>query len=241
MQTKFQCDSRGGYNRYNCNINFFEQWTDKMAYVLGFIYADGSLEDAWYLRGKYFRIANTNRPIVRKIKNALDSRHTIVKRSYLKSKRKSLYLLRIGSHKMYDDLIGLGLYPRKSLSIKFPKVPSEYLSYFVRGYFDGDGSIIFNRNGRWIRVVFTSGSRDFLEQLSEKIAESLKIRKRPIYISHRSYQLCYFTQEGLKLLNFVYKGVEKDNLYLDRKYYFYKKLAVQYNYILDKHITQMAR
>lgn len=30
--------------RYNINEKFFEEWSNDMAYVLGFLYADGSME-----------------------------------------------------------------------------------------------------------------------------------------------------------------------------------------------------
>ena len=40
-----------------------------MAYVLGFIAADGSLEDASYLRGKYLRICSSDIEIIEKIKS----------------------------------------------------------------------------------------------------------------------------------------------------------------------------
>ncbi len=38
--------SRGGHNRYCCDKDFFKHWSDKMAYVLGFLFADGNITDA---------------------------------------------------------------------------------------------------------------------------------------------------------------------------------------------------
>jgi len=243
-------DHRGGHNRYNCNFDFFKKWSGKMTYVLGFLYADGDIVDAINSsRTQYIKFTSKDRGIIEKIRSVLKAEHPIHSRPPHTSVDKygrlyrsgEVFYLRIGSRRMFADLKKIGLMPNKSKVIQFPdKISSQYLGEFIRGYFDGDGSITFNKNGRWIRVIFTSGSRDFLKQLSKRIAESLKIRERPIYISHYSYQLCYFTQEGLKLLNFIYKKAGRDNLYLDRKYDFYRKLAVQYNYILDKYITQVA-
>ena len=45
---------------------------------------------------------------------------------------------------MYEDLIKLGCVPNKSLTVKFPteeQVPKEFLSSFILGLIDGDGSI----------------------------------------------------------------------------------------------------
>lgn len=47
------------------------------------------------------------------------------------------------SKQMADDLIALGCVPRKSLILRFPSVPDHLVSHFVRGYFDGDGSISY--------------------------------------------------------------------------------------------------
>lgn len=36
---------------------------------------------------------------------------------------------------MVNDLERLGLHPNKSFDIKFPDVPNEYVSHFIRGIF----------------------------------------------------------------------------------------------------------
>lgn len=50
------------------------------------------------------------------------------------------------SQKTVDDLKQLGCIERKSLILKFPteeQVPFDLLHHFIRGYFDGDGSIFY--------------------------------------------------------------------------------------------------
>ena len=46
--------------KYRVNENFFEKWSPLMAYVLGYIYADGNLDDSPYMRGKYIKITSTD-------------------------------------------------------------------------------------------------------------------------------------------------------------------------------------
>ena len=106
-----------------------------MAYVLGYIYADGSLEDASYLRGRYLRISSKDKEILLKIKKVLDSEHKLQIRKPRQIKyinniyvSKNLYLLRIGDHELFNDLISLGVTPRKSLSLEFPKIPRVFLA-----------------------------------------------------------------------------------------------------------------
>ena len=64
--------------KYKINRDFFKAWTPEMAYVLGFIAADGSLEDASYLRGKYLRICSSDINILEKIKAVMNSEHKII-------------------------------------------------------------------------------------------------------------------------------------------------------------------
>jgi len=211
--------------KYKIDYNFFKKWTPKMAYVIGFIFADGSLEDASYLRGKYIRITNTNLFIVQKIKKVIKSDHTIVRRQYDHPNRKDLFLLRIGSYEIYNDLLKFGLSPNKSLIIKFPKIPKKYFSYFLRGYFDGDGSIML-RNKYEVRIVFTSGSLDFLKSLAIMLSDDLGVKLQKVYNSHRSYQLCYRTYESLDVLKFIYKD-KLNGLYIKKKYKIYTNILAR--------------
>ncbi len=53
-------DQRGGHNRHSFNKEFFKTWSDKMAYVLGFLVADGSITDAnTSSRTQYVEFTNT--------------------------------------------------------------------------------------------------------------------------------------------------------------------------------------
>ena len=115
------------------NKDFFKAWSKEMAYVLGYIYADGSLDDSPYMRGKYITIASIDKDSILRIKKWLSSEHTIKETRSHFTGSKICYVLRIGSYKIYNDLLKLGLYPKKSLVIDFPKVPKKYLNHFTRG------------------------------------------------------------------------------------------------------------
>ncbi|MFA7319160.1 MAG: LAGLIDADG family homing endonuclease [Parcubacteria group bacterium] len=210
--------------KYAVNENFFKRWSHKMAYVLGYLYADGSLEDASYLRGKYVRVSSVDRENILRIKKWLSSEHNIIETEHPNSKRQKQYLLRIGSHVLYDDLTRLGLFPKKSLTIKFPDVPKKYLSSFILGYFDGDGCVLL-RKGRnkddeeiikGLRVVFTCGSKEFLEALAKKTKNIINTKQEKVYNGCKSFMLAFSTEDSIKIFKFIYgkKGLE----FLRRKY-----------------------
>lgn len=211
--------------KYFSNENFFKKWTPKMAYVLGYLYADGSLEDASYLRGKYVRVSSVEKENIEKIKKILDSKHNIVIKKPTTKNRKTGYLLRIGSHILYDDLINLGLYPNKSLTVKFPQIPKKFLNYFVLGYFDGDGCVMIQRAKgkiqkiiiKKLNVVFTCGSKDFLEKLAEQLKEISGTKQLNVYNGHNSFMLSYSTEDSIKIFKFIYNNVGT-NVFIKRKF-----------------------
>lgn len=216
--------------KYKVNENFFKKWTQEMAYTLGYIYADGSLENATYIRGKYLRVSSVEKENVEKIKNWLGSEHTINLIPPKTKNSKVGYLLRIGSHELYNDLVKLGLYPNKSLTIKFPLIPKKYLSHFVRGYFDGDGCVrIDMKKGKRqalilnkLCTVFTSGSKEFLLELATQIHDATKTDLLKVYHGHRSFMLSYTTTDSVKIFKWMY-GQVKGDVYLARKVSIYSR------------------
>lgn len=225
-------DPRGGHNRHKINENFFKAWSPEMSYLLGYIFADGAVEDVRNSsRTCYLAITSADKEILVKIKGALNSSHPLYTRKprYMLSPRtgkqyltRATYVLRIGNIPIYNDLLSLGLKPRKSLDIYFPKIPTLYFAHFLRGYFDGDGCLTKTYKGI-SQVVFTSGSRHFLEGLSESLAEKIGIKQKNLNSSDRAYQIRYKKHETLKILNYMYSEI-KNGLYLERKYQKYLSL-----------------
>ncbi len=194
-----------------------------MAYVLGYWYADGSMYIS--ARGKYIVVTSIDELTILKIKNWLSSKHTIRVNKSTWPNGKLRFTLRIGNAKLYDSLIHLGLHPNKSLTVRMPKVPNKFLKDFVRGYFDGDGCVnLYRSKGisqkvilRKLSVIFTSGSKKFLEDLLFELRGVLELRQTKIYNSHRSFQLRFATEDSMTLFGFMYDNIYPD-LLLQRKY-----------------------
>jgi len=217
------------------NESFFKDWSSEMSYVLGLIFSDGAVEDVRKSsRTCYFTISSNDRSLLTKVRKALSSNHVIYSKkprvvkftsgkSYL---CRESFILRVGNKKMFDDLVDLGLTPRKSLKLVFPRVPPRYFSYFLRGYFDGDGCVMtWVPKGQFahrVLVAFTSGCKDFLETLSEKLHSYINIGIKKVYKNGTAFNLVYRKKDGLKILSFMYRELNKVP-FLDRKYAIYKK------------------
>jgi hypothetical protein len=127
--------------KYPVDEKYFLKWGRNMAYLLGYLYADGSLENAPYIRGKYLRASSIDRELIENIKRELKSSHPIMRLKPTSNGGSVSFFIRIGDHALYDSLIVKGLAPNKSLTMDFPAVPKKYLFDFLRGYFDGDGCV----------------------------------------------------------------------------------------------------
>lgn len=200
------------------NKDFFKTWSSRMAYVLGFFVADGSM--ICNKRGAcYIEFHVTDEDILRKIRAILESDHEISKRK-TSGQVKWAYRLQIGSKEMFSDLSRLGLTPCKSDTVQLPVVPDEYLSHFVRGYFDGDGNAYvykknISRRNPVLLSGFTCGSEAFLTQLQSRLRSKVGMSGGSLYARTDAHRLYFSTKNSILLYGFMYDSAEE--LFLQRK------------------------
>lgn len=207
--------------KYTLNENFFSAWSPDMAYVLGFWFADG------YMRhDKSYRItfSSNDQEHLEDIKRVVQTNISLVQYSR-KGKLEQNFTLILRSKILYQQLQALGGISRKSLVMGLPYIPDRFLADFLRGYFDGDGSVHFitykrtkdKREQIDLRSNFTSGSPGFLNALRDLLAKrlGLSVRKVCVYGNGNQWKLGYGSIDTLKLLRFMYYS--GCTLYLDRK------------------------
>jgi hypothetical protein len=132
--------------KYKCNENYFEKIdTNEKAYWLGLLCADGYVRKRKQFNGKHkqggivgISLKSGDEYLLEKLIVDLDSTYKLTKQ--VKDDFLS-YKLEINSVKLADDLIKLGCIPNKSLKLLPPNLTDELINHFIRGYFDGDGSI----------------------------------------------------------------------------------------------------
>lgn len=198
---------------FGINENFFNTWSSEMAYVFGLIISDGCISKAGTVS-----LCINDKELLEKVKVTMHSEHKIVPSKH----QKGLYYFHFARKKLVHDLEKLGVLPKKSLVVKFPEVPQEYLADFIRGVFDGDGSVFFDkRRSRFpLRSKFVSSSVDFINGLHKNL-ESLGMPKRKIYKQKTknawSYMFIFDHKDSLKLCDILYKNIQ-NGLFLERKY-----------------------
>ena len=196
-----------------------------MSYILGFIVADGCILKRKNRKNSYiFNITNKEKQHLEKIKKAMSAAAPLgLKRSGY-TKKKDCYFIQICNKEICKDLINLGILPRKTYNLKPIKVPDKYFSNFVRGFFDGDGTVyIYNVNGvPQIKAGFVSLRPSFITRFNQQLCENLGI---PIKSIHRTidkrrremiqYNICFYIDDCEKLAEFMYGN--SPILYLPRK------------------------
>jgi hypothetical protein len=223
-------------NRFN--EDFFNSWSPVMAWVLGIIYTDGNIQK-WYNRQTKYGIGRLS--ITQKEPELLNKVLALMKcdaKLYYAKKREyayqvdnehkkivagELYRFNITSDKLYDQLISLGVMPNKSLQMMFPEIPPAHTRHFIRGCWDGDGSVYIEGKSRGVRAQYTCGSSMFIKKL---VDELLKVGLSNITIHElkRKSTTFYIKIQGSnlkKLFHYLYDDVPPTK-YLQRKYDIFK-------------------
>ena len=196
-----------------------------MAYILGFICADGNLMKN--KRGAHFiAMYSIDFDLLVSIRDSMKSEHKI---SLKKGGNGNNHCIQIGSKEMFEDLAKLNIFPNKSKRLQLPPVPQEFWFSFLRGYFDGDGNVWVgyvhkerkNPNPT-IRVVFTSCTREFLESI--KSALSMYFPENGVISKGNGncYRLTYAVGGALNLYKYMYNS-RYLSLHLNRKKLVFEK------------------
>lgn len=153
--------------KHSLNVDYFNQIdTSEKAYVLGLLYADGCNTR----RGLQLGLAEEDFEVVDFVKKQLNISNALTFIPAARSTWKNKWQLSIKSTEFSKKLSEVGCIPAKSLILEFPTFISDVLmSDFIRGFFDGDGSISCS-NGSW-RGTITSGSSSFIINLQEFLSK----------------------------------------------------------------------
>lgn len=163
-----------GNKKYKVDENYFNVIdTESKSYWLGFLYADGYVRYKNDRSGELkLKLKLSDRGHIELFNKCLNSNYPIKDDlSVLKIKNKEYlsYLSFVGIYntKMVNDLIKHGCMNNKTFKIKLPQLDEDLMRHFIRGYFDGDGSIS-NSKARKNSYTFSIASNDnFSYELSE--------------------------------------------------------------------------
>jgi hypothetical protein len=151
------------------NEVFFSKWSPAAAYVFGVILTDGNLKLSKGPDGSV-RFGSGCVSISQKEPELLDKVGKLIghsgkttfhpRREYQGRVAGELYKLSFSSDRVVADLVRLGLRPRKSLTLQFPDMPVDMQRHFIRGCWDGDGSVYIDKQSKSISASYVSVGRE---------------------------------------------------------------------------------
>ena len=136
--------------KYKLNEDYFEFIDDAhKAYWLGFLMADGTMrEHKVGCLQLSFELCEDDVYILDQFNHDINSTYR-VQINTCKNSSKNRARLVITNYNFCKHLIKHGIIPNKTGKEKIPNsIPDNYIKDFIRGFFDGDGCVMFSNNGR---------------------------------------------------------------------------------------------
>ncbi len=207
-------------NMCRVNASYFKKIdTAEKAYWLGFLSADGCVQNENNKRVSLV-LTERDKAHVELFRQHIGSTHAVVYRpptnrtirgkEYLCS---ACYGVHVYSKDMVSDLINNGVIPRKTNSLKSPKLNKALVRHWIRGYFDGDGSISIGSNGQRL------GNVEGTKSVVEFIHKYCPVFGKPYYQSKYNIWISAFcgNRNAIKLAKYLYNSDKESIICLERK------------------------
>lgn len=233
--------------KYDIDMGYFKQInTANKAYVLGLLFADGYMSGLKEKKSEYqigISLTKSDKDILENIRKDMKYDRPIridktqpqdsITRGKVIANRQPRARLEISSKEMWNDLLVFGMKPSKTETLLPPSgIPDEFIPHFLRGFFDGDGSIGFTFNtyvhksnrekvthycNPYVSVVGTKGMIEWIIEMFLTECPDLKYHKNiDARYSFPLYQLNITNKDSIKkIVNYLYKEAD---LKLNRKY-----------------------
>lgn len=190
---------KSGIKKYEIPFKLYEE---ESMYWLGYICADGCITDNTITRQYRLSLVSIDEDIISKFKNFIGERAV-----YRRRKQRNISEIYVNSIQLIQYLKTLNILSKKALDIN-PNFGFD--RHFIRGYFDGDGSIRKDRK----ECKFTTGS----VFMKNKICNYLD--KINVYYKVRIYGNAYYIniERAEDCLNFLDHIYTNTTIFMDRKY-----------------------
>ena len=212
--------------RYGVNESYFDVIdTPEKAYVLGLFYSDGSNNPSKSTVS--ISMQEEDRNLLEQVRLLLGSYKPLEYLDYSNKDDfgytyKNQYRLLVFSKHICDALTKVGVVKNKSLIIEFPSfISPELMSHFVRGVYDGDGSVymqVKNSNNHAVSVTITATEK-FCIGLKDVVEKELGIKCHIYDASCHNGITKVFTLSGRNVSKVFLDWIYKDStICLQRKY-----------------------
>lgn len=204
--------------KYYINDNYFETIdSEDKAYFLGFMFADGyNNTDKGEAR---LKLHTKDIEILKLFSEKLQTNKP------LRYDRTYIYLA-IENNKISTDLARHGCVKAKTHILKFPQLEDKLIRHFIRGYFDGDGCVTWNKKRKSLYFSIVANEK-FLTDIQNLLMINVDLSKTKFSQRHKNRNNFIMTMvyggrfNCQKIFHYLYNDA---TIYLTRK----KKKFEQY-------------
>jgi len=203
-------------------------WNARLAYAVGLIATDGNLSSD----GRHLSLTSSDREQLNNFRAALGTNAQIARNPPGSFTKRPSYRVQLSHVKLYQQLLGAGLKPRKTAILGALQIPLPFFRDFLRGVIDGDGSIVcyIDRSNAYkktryrhirIYVSIASASLQFLQWIQQVSCQSLGVRgyflQQPAHPWGRrtAWKLRFAKRDSMQILRWIYYAA--DVMCLQRK------------------------
>ena len=208
--------------KYEYNKNFFTNKGEEYYYYLGFISADGYIND-----GKiHLELNNKDRYILERFRDLISPDSPVVYHKKTNSSSFSVFSKELaGEFKSILNMIS----NKKSDEIRMPDIPYDMLKHYIRGIIDGDGCIDTTKGYRGDKVYIGPRLRilsnyNFLQEMLECIREQVPNKTKAVCKKGKEnvYYITYNFSIAKAVLDWCYSD---STIHLERKYQKYLEVT----------------
>ena len=216
-------EAKQALRKYELDDDFFKKQNPDMAYILGFIAADGNV--AKNENNISIQLLTKDKDILEKIKVLTKSSRPLDQ--YITKNGQDTTKFSVFSAEWKKDLKVYGVMPAKTFILQPPLfLQKKYWIDYIRGYFDGDGTI-YKTTGCNNRFEIAGASKEVIQWIRTFLASEYGIT-------------CTLSEEnrsnGTKMFKVIYSDKEKItllyHLFYDNKSLYLKRKKEKFEAIL---------
>lgn len=218
VKKRTYAEAKQNSRTYSCDDNYFKVQSHNMAYILGLLASDGSVAKNENLVSVVLK--SEDKDLLEKIRKETKVSRPL--QTFFGSNTQSDYTsFRNWSKSWKDDLQHYGIVPQKTFKLTPPNLLlPEYRLDYIRGYFDGDGSIYSVESQNRVFFEISGASKLVIDWIRNELTNNYHIiLNKELKETKNNGTIMYKVKIGsreelLKLYKLLYKN---NSLALERK------------------------
>lgn len=190
------------------NDSYFENIdTERKAYFLGLIVADGCIIENYtrkHAKSLSLTLNEADSYLIKELERDLGVERIVLH----KAKGKSTTEWRGASKNIINDLERYGVVPRKTFKTYMPVLRADLYQHFIRGYFDGNGTVYYNNKSKHITFGFYGTNKILSDIRNILISNEVNLSNKAHIFDKPTVSMLYYSKKSdvQSFYNYIYSN-----------------------------------